>query len=119
MKQFIDRYQTRARRKDANNPLIEDVRKYLMVEKSKIEEAKKKEELMKAAGIPVKKPKKKKNAPPEQDPYQRDKIVVGSTVKMIETKQSGTVEEIKGHLLTVVFGFMRLKVEREKLMWVK
>jgi DNA mismatch repair protein MutS2 len=120
MKQFIDRYQTRARKKDANNPLLEDVRKYLMVEKSKIEESKKKEELMKAAGIPVKKPKnKKKNAAPEQDPYQRDKIVIGSTVKMIETKQTGTVEEIKGHLLTVVFGFMRLKVEREKLMWVK
>jgi DNA mismatch repair protein MutS2 len=119
MKQFIDRYQTRARKKDANNPLLEDVRKYLMVEKAKIEEVKKKEELMKAAGVPVKKPKKKKNAEPEKDPYQRDKIVVGSTVKMIETKQTGTVEEIKGHLLTVVFGFMRLKVEREKLMWVK
>jgi DNA mismatch repair protein MutS2 len=43
---------------------------------------------------------------------------VGSTVKMIETRQSGTVEEIKGHLLTVTFGFMRLKVEREKLMWI-
>ena len=52
------------------------------------------------------------------DNYQRDKIVVGSTVKMIETRQSGTVEEIKGHLLTVTFGFMRLKVEREKLMWI-
>lgn len=119
MKQYIDRYQTRSRKKDINNPLMEDVRKYLLVEKSKIEETKRKEELMAKAGIPIKKPKKKKNAEPEKDPYQRDKIVVGSTVKMIETKQNGTVEEIKGHLLTVTFGFMRLKVEREKLMWVK
>lgn len=119
MKQFIDRYQTKTRKKDANNPLLEEVRKYLMVEKAKIEEAKKKEELMKQAGIPQKKAKKKKPAEPEKDPYQRDKIVVGSTVKMIETKQSGTVEEIKGHLLTVTFGFLRMKVEREKLMWVK
>lgn len=119
MKQYIDRYQTRSRKKDINNPLLEDIRKYLLVEKSKIEETKRKEELMAKAGIPVKKPKKKKNAEPEKDPYQRDKIVVGSTVKMIETKQNGTVEEIKGHLLTVTFGFMRLKVEREKLMWVK
>lgn len=119
MKQYIDRYQTRSRKKDINNPLLEDIRKYLLVEKSKLEEAKRKEELMAKAGIPVKKPKKKKNAEPEKDPYQREKIVVGSTVKMIETKQNGTVEEIKGHLLTVTFGFMRLKVEREKLMWVK
>jgi DNA mismatch repair protein MutS2 len=119
MKQFIDRYQTRARKKDANNPLLEDVRKYLMVEKSKIEEAKRKDELVKSAAVPVKKTKKQKAAAPQEDPHHRDKIVVGSTVKMIETKQTGTVEEIKGHLLTVVFGFMRLKVEREKLMWVK
>lgn len=119
LKQFIDRYQTKSRKKDINNPLLEDVRKYLLVEKSKIEEAKRKDELVKSAGIPIKKPKKQKPGVPEVDPYQRDKIVLGSTVKMIETKQAGTVEEIKGHLLTVVFGFMRLKVEREKLMWVK
>jgi DNA mismatch repair protein MutS2 len=119
MKQFIDRYQTKSRKKDINNPLLEDIRKYLLVEKSKIEEAKRKDELVKQAGVPVKKPKKQKPGVVEKDPYQRDKIVLGSTVKMIETKQSGTVEEIKGHLLTVVFGFMRLKVEREKLMWVK
>ena len=119
LKQFIDRYQTKSRKKDINNPLLEDVRKYLLVEKSKLEEAKRKDELVKSAGIPFKKPKKQKPGVPEVDPYQRDKIVLGSTVKMIETKQAGTVEEIKGHLLTVVFGFMRLKVEREKLMWVK
>ena len=118
MKAFIDRYQTKTRKKDANNPLLEDVRKYLMIEKAKIEEAKRKVELMKPVTI-SKTAKKKKNIKPEEDPYQRDKIVVGSTVKMIETKQAGTVEEIKGALLTVVFGFMRLKVEREKLMWVK
>lgn len=118
MKSFIDRYQTKTRKKDANNPLLEDVRKYLLVEKSKIEEAKKRAELM--TQIPSKPTAKKRNTQkPEVDQYQRDKIIVGSTVKMIETKQSGTVEEIKGHLLTVVFGFMRLKVEREKLMWIK
>lgn len=118
MKAFIDRYQTKTRKKDANNPLLEDVRKYLMIEKAKIEEAKRKVELMKPVTL-SKTAKKKKNIKPEEDPYQRDKIIVGSTVKMIETKQTGTVEEIKGALLTVVFGFMRLKVEREKLMWVK
>jgi DNA mismatch repair protein MutS2 len=116
MKTFIDRYVTITRKKDPNKQLFEDVRKYLLVEKSKIEESKRKLELMSAATQPIKKVKK---PIPQVDTYQRDKIVVGSTVKMIETKQNGTVEEINRHLITVTFGFMRLKVEREKLMWVK
>ena len=118
MKTFIDRFQTKSRKKDANNPLLEEIRKYLLVEKSKTEEAKRKVELKSAVNTPQKPSKKKKEPEPEKDPHHREKIVVGSTVKMIETKQTGTVEEIKGHLLTVTFGFMRLKVEREKLMWV-
>jgi DNA mismatch repair protein MutS2 len=118
MKSFIDRFQASSRKKETNKSLWEELRTYLMVEKTKIEEAKRKQELM---NQPVKKQSKKptKRQIPEKDPYQRDKIVVGSTVKMIETKQSGTVEEIKGHLLTVTFGFMRLKIEREKLMWIR
>lgn len=116
MKTFIDRYVTITRKKDPNKQLFEDVRKYLLVEKSKIEESKRKLELMSAATQPIKKAKK---PIPKVDTYQRDKIVVGSTVKMIETKQNGTVEEINRHLITVTFGFMRLKVEREKLMWVE
>ncbi len=118
MKAFIDRYQTRTRKKDANNLLLEDVRKYLLMEKSKIEEAKRKTELMKPTPVKVVKARQKKQAK-EDDQYHREKIVVGSTVKMIETRQSGTVEEINGAILTVVFGFMRLKVTRDKLMWVK
>jgi DNA mismatch repair protein MutS2 len=116
MKSFIDRYVTITRKKDPNKQLFEDVRKYLLVEKSKIEESKRKLELVKAAAQPIKKVKK---PIPQVDTDQRDKIVVGSIVKMIETRQSGTVEEINRHLITVTFGFMRLKVEREKLMWVK
>jgi DNA mismatch repair protein MutS2 len=116
MKSFIDRYVTITRKKDPNKDLFEDVRKYLLVEKSKIEESKRKLELISAAAQLIKKVKK---TIPQVDTYQRDKIVVGSTVKMIETRQSGTVEEINRHLITVTFGFMRLKVEREKLMWVQ
>jgi len=116
MKSFIDRYVTITRKKDPNKDLFEDVRKYLLVEKSKIEESKRKLELISAAAQPIKKVKK---IIPQVDTYQRDKIVIGSTVKMIETRQSGTVEEINRHLITVTFGFMRLKVEREKLMWVQ
>lgn len=117
MKSFMDRFQTKSRKKDANKALLEEVKKYLTVERSKIEEAKLAEKLK--AEINSKKPKKVKPGKPEVDPYERAKIKVNSTVKMLETKQSGTVEEINGEMITVAFGFMRLKVERQKLMFIK
>jgi DNA mismatch repair protein MutS2 len=82
-----------------------------------LEDADRKEKLIKAAQSS--KPKKKKIQKPETDPYQRHKIAVGSSVKLISTKQSGTVESIEGETLTITFGFLRMKVEREKLMWIK
>jgi hypothetical protein len=97
--------------------LLNEINKYLAVEKAKIEETLRSEKLKAEAN--AKNPKKKKIRKPEADPYQRHRIVIGSTVKLIATKQSGTVESIDGEMVTVVFGFLRMKVEREKLMWIK
>jgi len=117
LKTFIDRYQSNTRKKDANQPLIEEVKKYLTVERGKIEQVKLAEKLK--SEVNSNKPKKARPGKPEIDTYQRDKIKVGSVVKLIETKQSGSVEEISGTIVTVTFGFLRMKVEREKLMWIK
>jgi DNA mismatch repair protein MutS2 len=117
MSQFIDRYLTKSRKKDANQPLFDEIKKYLAVEKAKIEDAKLVEKLK--SEVAAKNPKKQKPQRPEQDPHQRHKIQIGSTVKLIATKQAGTVESIDGDNLTVTFGFLRMKVEKEKLMWVK
>jgi DNA mismatch repair protein MutS2 len=114
---FIDRYLTKTRRKDANKVLLEEVNKYLAVEKGKIEDLKLTEKLKAQANSH--KPLKKKIQKPEEDPHQRHKISIGSTVKLIATKQGGTVESIDGEMITVTFGFLRMKVEREKLMWIK
>ena len=114
---YIARYQTKTRKKDANKSLIEEFTKYLAVEKSKIEDVKLVEKLKAEANL--KSPQKKKIIKPELDPHQRHKIQIGSTVKLISTKQNGTVESINGEIHTVIFGFLRMKVEREKLMWVK
>ena len=119
MNQFIARFITKAKKKDINQPLLEDIKKYISVEKSKEEEAKRIELLKAQSKIPQKPSKKQKTQQPKKDPYSRDKIIVGSTVKLIETKQSGTVEEIVGTQCTVVFGFLKMKVEKEKLMWIK
>lgn len=113
---FIERYNTRSRKKEANKGLIEDVTNYLKVEKSKTDT--KMRIAKQDTGVQAA-PKTKKGNRPEHDLYQRNRIIIGSTVKLIETKQNGTVEAIAGDVVTVIFGFLRMKVEMEKLMWVK
>lgn len=116
LKSFIDRFQGKSRKKNANVELFEEIKKYLTVEKGKIEEQKQKVKLKSQSQNPSKKKNGLIQAPPPND---RDKIILGSTVKLLETKQTGTVEEVKGSMLTVSFGFIRMKVEREKLAFIK
>lgn len=114
MSAYIDRYIAKSRKRTINDPLLEEVRKYLAVEKTKLEEVKeitrKKKEVQQKRSL-----KKQKNVP---DQFQRERIKVGSTVKLISTRQNGQVEEIKGENLVVTFGFARMKVTLDKLMWV-
>lgn len=113
---FIEKYNTVTRKKAINNDLLEEVRKYLAVEKSKIEGAKQREKQQKLAKQG--KNKRKKNAKPIPDNHQREKIAVGSRVKLITTKQIGSVEEMKGENVVVSFGFARMKVDKSKLSFV-
>jgi DNA mismatch repair protein MutS2 len=117
MLSFIDRFTVKSRKKDVNKPLIDEVIKYISVEKSKIEEVRRTVLLKSKIATPKNSPKRVQK--PLNDPHQRAKIVIGSTVKLIETKQTGTVENCAGDAITVVFGFIRMKVEREKLSWLK
>lgn len=117
MLSFIDRFTVKSRKKDVNKPLIDEVIKYISVEKSKIEEVKR--SVLLKSKIATPKNSTKRSVKPINDPHQRAKIVIGSTVKLIETKQTGTVENCVGDAITVVFGFIRMKVEREKLSWLK
>ncbi len=116
MLDFIERYNLKSRKKDVNDALLQDMKKYLAVEKSRIEQAKK----IKSESIskPTQTKKSKAQLSAEAS-YQQEKIVVGSKVKLITTRQSGTVEHIQGETITVTFGFARMKVERSKLIWVE
>ncbi len=111
---YIDRYNINTRKKSINDNLIEEIRKYVAVEKSKIESLKKKAKQQKKPVV-----KKKTKQRKVKDDFQRDKIKAGSRVKLISTKQIGTVEEMKGNSVTVSFGFARMKVDLDKLMWVQ
>lgn len=112
---FIDKYNINTKKKAINDKLLEELRKYLAVEKSKTVSAKEKEKLKKSGPISS---KKKKNAKPKEDSHRREKIVIGSRVKLIATKQIGVVEELKGTNVTVSFGFARMKVKLDKLTFV-
>ena len=114
---FIDRYNTRSRKKDINQPLLDEIKKYVAMEKSKTEEHLKTEKLK--AQVNSQKKVKKKVQKPEEDPHQRHKIKVGSTVRLIATKQNGTVIRMVDEQVTVNFGFLRMKVEKEKLSFIK
>ncbi len=116
MKSFIDRYNLKSRKKTINHALLEDVKKYIAVEKSKIEAATQSKKAKEKAQHTS---KSKKNTKSEVDQFQRDQIKLGSRVKLIATKQVGNVEEISKENITVTFGFLRMKVDREKLMWVE
>jgi DNA mismatch repair protein MutS2 len=111
---FVDRYVTKSRKKEANKPLFEEIKKYIAIEKSKQEDQHQVKKLKEKA----KKPQPKKQEQKKIDEYQQHKIVVGSTVKLISTRQTGTVESVDGDAVTVAFGFIRMKVERNKLWWM-
>lgn len=113
LQQYIDRYKVGAKKKNVNDELLDELHKYIAKEKSKVEEAKKE--------IRLKKQSKKKSKKPNQivDKHKQDKIVVGSKVKLIATRQVGEVEEIAGEEVTVMFGFARMKVKKAQLSWVE
>ena len=115
---FVNRYNTNSRKASINASLMEEVKKFLAVERSKELALKQKEKdaLLQQQKNPS---KKKKANKPEKDEYNRSKIKVGSKVKLIATKQAGIVEEMTPTTVTVSFGFMRMKVSLEKLMWVQ
>jgi DNA mismatch repair protein MutS2 len=115
---YIDKYQTHNRKKVNNEALFEEIRKYLAIEKSKIIVKEKAAVLKDKANLPVRKSNKKK-IDTEKDTYKQHLIKVGSSVKLIATRQMGTVESIENNQVTVLFGFLRMKVEREKLMWIE
>ncbi len=117
LRQYVDRYLLRTKKKDANKALLEEIHKYISIEKTKIEDAKIVERIKKEASGKLK-PKKVKNKP-TANPLNHDKIKEGSKVKMVDSKQNGVVEAINGKNVTVVFGALRVKVELNKLMWIQ
>jgi hypothetical protein len=116
---FIEKFNVKSRKKDANNALFEEIRTFLRLEKSKTELKIQQEKQKELEQKQSKSPKKIKKQIVEEDLYQQAKIKIGSTVQLISTKQKGTVESMTGKNISVIFGNARLKVELEKLQLIK
>jgi len=113
---FIDKFNSSSRKKSRNDALMDEIIKYLAVEKAKVDRK----------NLPPKQNtnsyKSKSNnvkSDPIKEEYHQDKIKVGSSVKLISTRQIGTVESIDQHYIVVLFGFLKMKVERSKLIWIQ
>ena len=106
MLEFLSKFKT-SRGKKNNEELMKEVLEYFKAQKTK-KEAKKK----------ANKPKRKLSQKQVKS-YQQEKIVVGSQVKIIATRQLATVEEIKGNNTVLSVGNNRIKVGLKQLIWVK
>lgn len=106
MLEFIGKYKT-TRGKKVNEELIKELTAYLKEQKTK-------EEVKRKAQNPRKKLTKK-----QVKSYKQNKIEIGSTVKIIATRQLAQVEEIQGKQATLIIGNNRIKVALDKLIWVK
>ncbi|MDA0304112.1 MAG: DNA mismatch repair protein MutS [Bacteroidetes bacterium] len=107
LQQFVDRYQVDSKNKE----LFEDVRKYLAMERAKLDDdAKATMEKRKAAAA---------RAPKKRPKHFVDRIQVGSIVRLRNGgKERGEVIELNPRHALVLFGSFRTRVELDKLTWV-
>lgn len=107
LQQFIDRFDAGGKNKE----LLQDVQKYLAVEKTKLldlEASKKAKLAARAAKTAKRRPK-----------HFVDRIKVGSTVRLRNGGQErGEVLQLHGNSATVLFGAFKTKIELDRLTWV-
>ncbi len=114
MSQFIQNYPSKSTSKQTE--YLKDLKKYITIEKSKIEMALRKsqevEKLKEAAGKQNGNKQKKARVKPV---HTEKPLLVGSRVKIKNTKQAGDVLSFDNKEATVAFGNLKAKVKLEKL----
>lgn len=107
MAQFIESWNLRAKNKD----LLDEVKKYMVVEKTKIDEEWRQRSLEKK----ISKEKEEK----QEKVSGRDKIRVGSLVRLEKTRQTGKVLELENGQAIVAFGVFKTKLDLSKLEFIQ
>jgi hypothetical protein len=107
MGQFIESYNLRAKNKE----LLDDVKKYIAMEKTKMDEERKQrsiEKKIKSQAEHAEKKERKKGA-----------IKIGSLVRLQNTRQTGTVIDLEKEQATVAIGIFKTKVDLSKLDFIQ
>jgi DNA mismatch repair protein MutS2 len=96
----------------ATKPFMEDVRKYLIIEKTKLADTLKKAHLKKEVKKEFK-PKIVRKEPERKKVFKP--ILVGSKVRLLTGTEAGEVLEISGKNVTILFGNFQTKTKLDKL----
>jgi DNA mismatch repair protein MutS2 len=104
--QFIDSYNLRTKNKE----LLDEVKKYLAMEKTKIEDDRKQKSIQKK----IQKDKEEKKTRERRT----EAIKVGSTVRLENTKQTGRVIELDKGQAVVAIGVFKTKVDISRLEFI-
>lgn len=107
MNGYIESYDLRSKNKE----LLEEIKKYIILEKSKLEDVRKQKMLKKKV--------EKTRTEAAEETRKKEAIKVGSLVRLEKTKQTGTVLELLNGQATVAFGVFKTKVDASKLEWIK
>ncbi len=90
---------------------MDEIKKYVVVEKTKIDEERKQRSLQKK----VQKSKEEKVVKQSH----RDRIKIGSLVRLENTKQTGKVLEMESGQAIVAFGVFKTKLDLSKLEFIQ
>ncbi|HEY8404734.1 MAG TPA: MutS2/Smr-associated SH3 domain-containing protein [Flavobacteriales bacterium] len=103
MSQFIESYNLRSKNKE----LLEDVKKYIAMEKTKLDEERKQRSIEKKI--------KQQTEQQERKERKRGTIKIGSLVRLLNSRQTGNVIDLDKNQATVAIGVFKTKVDIAKL----
>jgi DNA mismatch repair protein MutS2 len=105
--QLVEKFNLRAKNKD----VLEELKKFVTVEKTEREESRKKKKVLTESKV--------KTERKEKVIQDRKKMIVGATVRLEKTQQVGEILEVVGETATVAFGVFKTKVELGKLLLIR
>ena len=105
--QLVEKFNLRAKNKD----VLEELKKFIAVEKTEREESRKKKRVLTESKV--------KTATKEKVIQDRKKMIAGATVRLEKTQQIGEILEVIGETATVAFGVFKTKVELGKLLLIR
>lgn len=111
MSQFIQSY----RLKGSNKLLLDEVKKFLAIEKSKLVKKKAQQAVQIEEKKPLKAPKVPKKSKEQKAVAQPKPVAVGATVRIGKGLQHGEVISIKGEEALVLFGNFKTKAKLKEL----